>query len=342
MPNEALISRVMLDAIDKQVVRQGSFFRDKFFSTVETVPTTLFEYDEVDDDTGILPFAGYNAESTSGTMRGYANKTGRVECIRHKYVLTPMELEQRLPGRTVYDSADKIAELQNLTFGDLERKLIRTEESLAVQALTTGQVKVRLEDGSERVLATYWDTPVTGGVNDPVVTAGSVWGSSTTGADMLEQILTWRNAVIQHGGSVPSTLVVAADLGAKLARALMATPTSLLNPGAIDAGASYDVEGIQYLGTFAGLAIYASGAAVGGSPLLANGTALLGSGMTSKMMYGPTFLPTFDAMSKVVSRRTMYTDVSRDPVAFANIIQSAPLPLVRRKWDVLYIKGLSS
>ena len=29
-----LVSRVMLDAIEKEIVRQGSFFRDKFFSTV--------------------------------------------------------------------------------------------------------------------------------------------------------------------------------------------------------------------------------------------------------------------------------------------------------------------
>ena len=47
-------------------------------------------------------------------------------------------------------------------------------------------------------------------------------------------------------------------------------------------------------------------------------------------------------MTRYVGRRSLYSDVKRDPVAIANIIQSAPLPLVRRKWDVLYIKGLSS
>lgn len=342
MANDVLISRVMLDAIDKEVIRQGSFFRDKFFSTVSAIPTIQFEYDRISYNSDGLPFAGYNAESTTDALRGYDTQTARFECIRHKHVLTPGDLEQRLPGRTVYDSEDKIAEIENLSYGELERALIRTEEKMAVQALTTGQVKVRLENGADRVLATYWDTPITGSQDDPVVTADAVWGASTTGAEMLEQILTWQNTIIQHGGAAPNTLVVASDLGAKLARALMATPTGLLNPGNIDAGASYDVEGIQYLGSFAGLAIYSSGAALGGSPLLASGTALLGSSAVSKMMYGPTFLPTFDAMSKVVGRRTIYTDVSRDPVAFANIIQSAPLPLVRRKWDVLYIKGLSS
>ena len=138
-------------------------------------------------------------------------------------------------------------------------------------------------------------------------------------------------------------LVVAADVGAKLARALMATPTALLNPGNVDAGARYDMEGIQYLGQFAGLSLYVSGAALGGSPLLSNGTALLGSASVAKMMYGPTYLPMGEqAMERFVGRRSVYSIVNRDPVAIANVIQSAPLPLVRRKWDVLYIKGLSS
>ena len=33
-----LVSRVMLDAIEKTIVRQGSFFRDKFFQVVYAVP----------------------------------------------------------------------------------------------------------------------------------------------------------------------------------------------------------------------------------------------------------------------------------------------------------------
>jgi hypothetical protein len=45
-------------------------------------------------------------------------------------------------------------------------------------------------------------------------------------------------------------------------------------------------------------------------------------------------------MTRYIGRRSVYSIVSRDPVAIANVIQSAPLPLVRRKWDVLSIKGL--
>lgn len=338
-----LISRVMLDAIEKSIVRQGSFFRDKFFSTVYAVPERVFEYDRITYNSNSLPFAGYEAESTTDAVRGFDTVAASFECIRHKHVVTPFELESRLPGRTAYDTAEKIAELQNISYGELERALIRTEEKMAVQALTQGKVDVALANGQTRTLATYWDTPVTGGADDPVVTAGSAWGDSTTGADMLEDILGWQNLIIQKGGAAPNTLVVAADIGAKLARALMATPTALLNPGDVDAGAQYDFEGIQYLGRFAGLSLYASGAALNGSMLLPSGSALLGSSSVSKMMYGPTYLPAGEeSMMRYVGRRSVYSVVNRDPVAIANIIQSAPLPLVRRKWDVLYIKGLSA
>ena len=338
-----LVSRVMLDAIEKSIVRQGSFFRDKFFSVVYAIPERVFEYDRITYNHNSLPFAGYEAESTTDAVDGFDTQTARFECIRHKHVITPFELESRLPGRTAYDDEEKIAELQNISYGELERALIRTEEKMAVQALTQGKVEVTLADGSKKVLASYWTTTVTGGADDPLVTAGSAWGASTTGAKMLEDILGWQNLIIQNGGAAPNTLVVSADVGAKLARALMATPTALLNPGNIDAGADYDQEGIQYLGRFAGLALYASGAALGGSQLLPSGSALLGSSSVAKMMYGPTYLPVGEeSMTRYVGRRSLYSDVKRDPVAIANIIQSAPLPLVRRKWDVLYIKGLSS
>lgn len=337
-----LVSRVMLDAIEKSIVRQGSFFRDKFFSVVYAIPERVFEYDRVTYNHNSLPFAGYEAESTTDAVDGFDTQTARFECIRHKHVITPFELESRLPGRTAYDDEEKIAELQNISYGELERALIRTEEKMSVQALTQGKVEVPLADGSKKVLASYWTTPVTGGADDPLVTAGSAWGASTTGAKMLEDILGWQNLIIQNGGAAPNTLVVSADVGAKLARALMATPTALLNPGDIDAGADYDQEGIQYLGRFAGLALYASGAALGGSQLLPSGSALLGSSGVAKMMYGPTYLPVGEeSMTRYIGRRSVYSDVKRDPVAIANIIQSAPLPLVRRKWDVLYIKGLS-
>ena len=211
---------------------------------------------------------------------------------------------------------------------------------MAIQALVEGKVDVTLANGQTKNLATYWTTPVTGAADDPIVTAGAQW-STRTGAQMLEDILGWQNLIIQNGGAAPNTLVVGASVGAALARALMATPTALLNPGNVDAGARYDFEGIQYLGQFAGLNLYASGAALGGSQLLPSGYALLGSSSVSKMMYGPTYLPAGEeTMVRYIGRRSVYTDVKRDPVAMANIIQSAPLPLVRRKWDVLCIKGL--
>lgn len=338
-----LVSRVMLDAIEKTIVRQGSFFRDKFFRDVSAIPERVFEYDRITYNSNTLPFAGYDSESTTDAVNGFDTVTAAFECIRHKHVITPDELENRLPGRTAYDDAEKIAELQNISYGELERALIRTEESMAIQALTQGKVDVKLANGATKRLATYWTTPGTGAADDPVVTAAAAWGDSTTGAKMLESILGWQNLIIQNGGAAPNTLVVSADVGAKLARALMATPTALLNPGNVDAGAQYDFEGIQYLGQFAGLSLYASGAALEGSQLLPSGSALLGSSSVSKMMYGPTFLPSGEqSMVRYIGRRSVYSCVKRDPVAVSNIIQSAPLPLVRRKWDVLYIKGLSA
>ena len=120
-----LVSRVMLDAIEKSIVRQGSFFRDKFFNEVFAIPERVFEYDRITYNDNTLPFAGYEAESTTDAVQGFATVTAAFECIRHKHVITPFELENRLPGRTAYDSEEKIAELQNISYGELDRALIR-------------------------------------------------------------------------------------------------------------------------------------------------------------------------------------------------------------------------
>lgn len=344
MADDALVSRVMLDAIEANLVRQGSFFRDKFFGNMQVLPTNYVEYDEVNFNDGVLPFAGYDAESTTGSLKTFDAKLVRLECIRHKHVIDPSDLEQRLPGHSAFDTADKIAELQNMSYGELERALIRTEEFLAGMALTKGKVDVVTREGVSKNIINYWDTPVTGGADDPIISipAASKWTSSTPVSTVLGDIMAWINLILANHGSAPRTLVLGTGVGSILSGILVNTPASFVpNAGAgIDINANYDEEGVRYIGQFAGLDIYISGATVGGSPILGANEAILGSNGVNKMIYGVTYLPLESNMSRVVGRRTMYTMVKKDPTSYANIIQSAPLPLVRRKWDNLFIKFL--
>jgi hypothetical protein len=344
MADDALVSRVMLDAIEKNIVRQGSFFRDKFFGNINILPTTYVEYDEEEYNDGVLPFAGYDGESTTGALNPYDSKLVKVECIRHKHVIKPSDLDQRLPGHSVFDTEDKIAELQNLSYGELERALIRTEEFLVGLSLTKGKVDVVTREGETKNIINYWDTPVTGGANDPIVNvpAASKWTASTPVSTVLGDIMAWTNLILAKKGSAPRTLVLGTGIGSILSGILVNTPNSFVpNAGAgIDINANYDDEAVRYIGQFAGLDIYISGASVGGAPILGADEAILGSNGVNKMVYGATYLPLENNMVRVVGRRTMYTMVKKDPTSFANIIQSAPLPLVRRKWDNLFIKFL--
>ena len=84
MADDALVSRVMLDAIEANLVRQGSFFRDKFFGNMQVLPTNYVEYDEVNFNDGVLPFAGYDAESTTGHLQGYFLSHIKVQTVRYK------------------------------------------------------------------------------------------------------------------------------------------------------------------------------------------------------------------------------------------------------------------
>ena len=79
-----LVSRVMLDAIEKSIVRQGSFFRDKFFNEVFAIQDRVFEYDRITYNDNTLPFAGYEAESTTDAVQGFL----KVPSLQRLWVLT--------------------------------------------------------------------------------------------------------------------------------------------------------------------------------------------------------------------------------------------------------------
>lgn len=345
MADSILVSRVMLDAIRSQVIRDGSFFRDMFFGgqTIETSQPTV-TWDVITSDPKEIPCVGYQSESSSEAYGSFQTQTAAFECFRHGHVITPNVLRDRLPGLTEYDDADKIARLQDLSWARLDRLIRMTEERMAVEALTSGQVSVKREDGSTLVIAKYWDTPTTGGANDPVVTAAEKWTADGTKAGkIVSDILGWVDKIIENGGTNPRLMVVSSDVAQAVVKAFADTPYAMFNPATVSITQPYDSEAIRWIASVNGVDIYQAPPAVGGLSLLPSGSAVLGSAGESVMAYGPTYLSADSVQgtfSAVAGRRTLYTKISADPVAYKNIIQSAPLPIIRRKWDNLVVKGL--
>lgn len=337
-------STTMMDAIRAEVTSYGNFFGDKFFAREVLSATTHYSYDVIKGGVRSAPLVSRTAQSSKAGAMDYENKAFAIlKMLKPGDVITPDELDQRLPGYTEYDTADKIAELQNLSYEKLSDSITATTELLRVNALTTGKASAYDEDGNAFTLADYWD----GDSTDPVLTVDSSdqWDAAgKTAKDILMSIMQWKALINAHHGSAPVTLVVSEDVGIVLAGALLDhSPSALLDAGKLDVNRSYADEGVQPLGRFAGLDIYTCGAAVDGASLLPAGSAILGSTGANIQVYGPTDVPTSDGkFSRVIGKRTMYTSGQTDPVAYKNILQSAPCPVIRRKWDCLYISNIIS
>lgn len=337
-------STTMMDAIRKEVTSYGNFFGEKFFAREVLSATTHYTYDVIKSGAKSAPLVSRGAQSTKSGGASYENKSFAIlKILKPGDVITPDDLDQRLPGYTEYDTPEKIAELQNLSYAELSDSITATTELMRVNALTTGKASAYDENGNVYTLADFWD----GDNTDPVLTVDSSdqWDAQgKTAKDILMSIMQWKALINAHHGSAPSTLVVSEDVGIILAGALLDhSPSALLNAGELDVNRSYADEGILPLGRFAGLDIYSCGSTVDGVALLPAGSAILGSTGASIQVYGPTDVPTADGkFARVIGKRTMYTHGEEDPIAYKNILQSAPCPVIRRKWDCLYITSIIS
>lgn len=345
-----IYSTTMLDAIRKSEIRVGTFFQDKFFGRDEIISTLRYEYDVISGGGDLAPCVSVSSASRAVTSSSYENK-GFANLYRYAPadIVTPEKLEQRLPGFTEYDSPDKIAELQNISFADLNDRILNSREFAAVKSLTTGVASAPIDEtGSQTVaLAQFWDA-VGGTTGDPVLTisSGDRWDvSGRTGGDIIRAIQAWKNEIIRHKGSAPRTLVLSPDVADILQGVLAdsSTKESLVDAGALDTAGAYADEGILPLGRLCGLEVYTCVASFGGSDLIPAGSAILGSTGKSVNVFGPTYLPGASEMSpaiKAIGKMSMYTHCEGDPVVYKNILQCAHVPVIRRKWDALYIKSI--
>lgn len=318
---DILYSQVMMDAIKSAVVRRGSFFRDRFFGNIRTFGEKVAQYDVITDSVNELAFDGYEGQATSYRMGSWETAFINFECLKASRNILPSDLAQRLPGYTAYDSPDKIAELQRLSWEENEADLLNTEEQLCLRGIKTGNVTASDSQGNTITLASW--------------TARTLTTASQDLSDEGE-VVAWVMSLVQNvigaNGAAPNTLVVGSDIGNAIAKAF-ANGRRHMEDGAVNPALDYANESIAYLGSVAGVQVFVCG----NSNLLGAKNAIIGSQGENLMCYGPTFIPADGAFSKVLGRRSMYTIVGQDPVGMKNILQSAPCPVVRRAADVLYI-----
>lgn len=335
MGQDILYSQVMMDAISGDIIRRGTFFRDRFFPDVRTYPERVAQYDIRDNTVSKAVFSGYNGSAISRRMNSWETAYIRFECAAISRTITAEDLIQRFPGITAYDLVEKAPELQRLSWAELEEEAIYTEELMSVNHLKTGKTTIEDPQGSSIDL-------VDNSSKAAIVSGSFAIDLSTEGKAVawirnLKRLVTvggtYQSVTLSGGGSSPSLLVVGSTIGEAIQKAFSDGRAHDFD-GTVDPAAPYADEGISYLGRVGGIQIFECA----DTNLLGEKGAIIGSPGVSIMAYGPTYVPAGESgIQRIVGRRSMYSVVGKNPVSVENILQFAPCPVVRRPSDVLYV-----
>lgn len=196
MPELNFFDNYVLQAITEEIVPQASFFRDRYFPTG---PSDIFASDKVlteyrKGDRKMACFVAQRVGDIPVDRRGYAIHEYQPAYIAPSRLLTLDDLSKRGFGEAFYPGstpAERAARLQLDDLTDLDRRILRREEWMAVQTMInnacTMQEYVDANTAGETNYVQFYDstTDHTYTINDPWDTTGDFFGDVKAMCKML-------------------------------------------------------------------------------------------------------------------------------------------------------------
>jgi hypothetical protein len=320
-------TRTMLEAVE-QMKPARRFLQETFFSAVETSGTKTVDIDIYKGTRKMAPFVHPRLPGSLSLRQGVSSSNYAPPYVQPKRETTAELILKRNPGEDPYASASplvKAAARLGKDLADLDDEIVRREEWMAAQALTTGTITVTGE-----------------GVNDvidfqmasahKITLSTKKWGASD--ADPLGNLRTWKRMISKASGRTANVAVMSGEAY----DAFLASPTLLaqLNSRRVDLGMIKPDElpdGVTYIGYLndPGIDLYAydewfvddSGTE---QPMISAGGIILGSTNTKNaMLYGAIQDIEAAESGLVEARRFPKSWVTPEPSARWLKLQSAPL-----------------
>lgn len=327
MPQSIFDTRTMLEAVE-QMVPARRFLQDTFFGRVETFPTKTVDIDIVKGQRKMAPFVHPNLPGNISTREGYQTSTYTPPYIQPKRVTTAENILKRSPGDNPYATRtplERAGEQLGKDLADMDDEIVRREEWMAAQALTTGQIRVVGDGVDDTINFLMPDT-------HKITLATLQWG--TSGAKPLDNLRTWKRLIAKDSGRTADVAV----LSGEALDAFYSTPELIaqMNTRRVDMGMIKPQElpdGVTYLGYLndPGIDLYAydewyldnEGAT---QPMITAGGLILGSSNTrNAMLYGAIQDVEAAESGLVEARRFPKSWVTPEPSARWLKLQSAPL-----------------
>lgn len=243
MPNEVNIYQPRYLA---EVVRQAppvhTYFRDTFFTHVETFPTERVDIDLVKGDRRMAAFVHPRKGGTVLEASGYETKSYKPPLVAPADITTADRLMARMPGETMHSGrtpAQRAAEKLMNDHNRLNDAVTRREEWMCVRAIVDGSVPV-VGDGVNDMIDFGFSNKVK-------LTGNNQWGKSS--ATVLDNLEDWASKVLIEGFANVDTAI----MGKAALRAFLADEKvqKLLDNRRVELGliAPRDLpNGVQYIG----------------------------------------------------------------------------------------------
>ncbi|WP_085630728.1 major capsid protein [Pseudomonas sp. R16(2017)] len=285
-------TRTMLEAVE-QMPTARRFLLNTFFNggNPVTFPTKTVDIDIVKGKRKMAPFVNPRLPGSLSLRNGYTTSTYSPPYIQPKRETTAELVLKRAAGDNPYSTRtplERAGQVLGKDLRDLDDEIVRREEWMCAQALTTGKVRVigeGVDDTIDFLMA-----------SDHRISLGSgQW--NTADADPISNLRTWKRKIAKDSGRTANTVAMSGE--ALDAFQSNATVMKQLNTRRVDMGMIKPEElpdGVTYLGYLSdpGVDLYgydewylADGGEDEELPMIPAGGLILGSTSTrNAMLYG--------------------------------------------------------
>lgn len=321
-------TRTMLEAVE-QMKPARRFLLDTFFGRAETFATKTVDIDIVKGQRKMAAFVHPRLPGQAVLRDGYRTDTYAPPYIQPKIETNAELLLKRSPGESPYGGkapAIRAAEQLGKDLALLDEQIVRREEWMCAQALTTGQVQVKGEGVDDTI-----DFNMS--ASHKITLSTGKWDAS--GSDPIANLRTWKRLIAKDSGHSANVAV----LSAEAVDAFQSNEAVLkqLNTRRVDMGFIKPEElpdGVTYLGYLndPGVDLYAydewfyNELTQAEAPMISTGGIILGSTRTrNAMLYGA--IQDVEAIESglVEARRFPKSWITKEPSARWLKLQSAAL-----------------
>jgi hypothetical protein len=331
---------------------KSSFLKQLMFGgRSENLPTEVAELSYLEGHTEMAPFVEVSAEATS--VKGNSTRFANVSTPNIR-IKRPMEAYnvflRRLPGTGVFiNSGDVVQAARAAAIAEdmqvMSDMIERREEWMVAQMLTT-DTSGYMELSYSSAEKANWKVSIPRSTT-MTATYSPLWSTTSTPEVDIHGI---KKAMARYQQLIPNVCVMGANASAAFrgnAAVRAVLDNKNISAGALDLTTQFDRSGVIYLGRYCGIeffeyaAQYTADAAIAGTGVATDYVPTqmaiflhTSPANEAKFLYGA--IPDHGAFEQgsFVGQRFSKAWMENDPSVYIQLVQSRPLPMIRRPGSV--------